>query len=221
MKKTLLVAGTLLAMNLSAVHYSCELSPDAYGAYGSYNQPSYTSYEDQDYQNQAPYYSQDGYYFRDEQFNNQPLPTMRDAREFQDGRELQDTDTTKNRSWWGSRSETPSEEPRSTYANPTTTKESSNSWWGTNTSKETPTAGTDDREMTRQVRDALTRSGKRFDNVTVTFSKGTVTLTGPILSEQERQEIKSRIRQVAGVRNIDDQLQVRSGTTTTQPQRGY
>jgi hyperosmotically inducible periplasmic protein len=68
-----------------------------------------------------------------------------------------------------------------------------------------------DRTITQTVRKALTEDdslstdGKNVKIITV---DGKVTLRGPVKSEQEKGNIASKAKQVAGVKNVDNQLEV-------------
>ena len=68
-----------------------------------------------------------------------------------------------------------------------------------------------DRTITQNVRkaltddDALSTDGK---NVKVITSDGNVTLRGPVKSEKEKTEIENKAKQIAGVKNVDNQLEI-------------
>ena len=70
-----------------------------------------------------------------------------------------------------------------------------------------------DRTITQNVRKALTdddslsTDGK---NVKVITSDGNVTLRGPVKSDKEKIEIESKAKQIAGVKKVDNQLEVAS-----------
>ena len=68
-----------------------------------------------------------------------------------------------------------------------------------------------DRTITQNVRkaivgdDSLSTNGK---NVKIITSGGTVTLRGPVSSEQEKSTIANKAQQVAGVKQVDNQLEI-------------
>jgi osmotically-inducible protein OsmY len=70
-----------------------------------------------------------------------------------------------------------------------------------------------DRQITQEVRRALTSDDSlstNAQNVKVITDNGTVTLRGPVKSEQEKKEIENKAKQVAGVKKVDNQLEVAS-----------
>jgi hyperosmotically inducible protein len=70
-----------------------------------------------------------------------------------------------------------------------------------------------DRTITQSIRqaitadDSLSTNGK---NVKIITTDGTVTLRGPVKSEKEKSEIEAKAKQVAGVKKVDNQLEVAS-----------
>ena len=68
-----------------------------------------------------------------------------------------------------------------------------------------------DRTITQNVRQAVTAddsistNGKNVKIVTV---DGTVTLRGPVKSEQEKTNIAAKAQQIAGVKQVDNQLEI-------------
>ena len=68
-----------------------------------------------------------------------------------------------------------------------------------------------DRTITQNVRQAVTAddsistNGKNVKIVTV---DGTVTLRGPVKSEQEKTNIAAKAQQIAGVKKVDNQLEI-------------
>lgn len=70
-----------------------------------------------------------------------------------------------------------------------------------------------DRELTRQIRRALTSndqlsaSGK---NIKVITQNGKITLRGPVESSQEQQTIADLVKGTTGVNTVDNQLEVKS-----------
>ena len=68
-----------------------------------------------------------------------------------------------------------------------------------------------DRTITQNVRQAVTAddsistNGKNVKIITV---DGTVTLRGPVKSEQEKTNIAARAQQIAGVKQVDNQLEI-------------
>jgi hyperosmotically inducible periplasmic protein len=68
-----------------------------------------------------------------------------------------------------------------------------------------------DRTITQSVRKALTSDDSlstNGKNVKVITSDGNVTLRGPVKSDKEKSEIESKAKQIAGVKNVDNQLEV-------------
>jgi hyperosmotically inducible periplasmic protein len=70
-----------------------------------------------------------------------------------------------------------------------------------------------DRTITQSIRqaitadDSLSTTGK---NVKIITTDGTVTLRGPVKSEKEKAEIEAKAKQVAGVKKVDNQLEIAS-----------
>ena len=70
-----------------------------------------------------------------------------------------------------------------------------------------------DRTISQNIRaaitadDSLSINGK---NVKVITSDGTVTLRGPVKSDKEKAEIEAKAKQVAGVKKVDNQLEIAS-----------
>ena len=68
-----------------------------------------------------------------------------------------------------------------------------------------------DRTITQNVRQAVTTddsistNGKNVKIITV---DGTVTLRGPVKSEQEKTNIAAKAQQIAGVKKVDNQLEI-------------
>lgn len=68
-----------------------------------------------------------------------------------------------------------------------------------------------DRRITQSIRqaivadDALSTNGKNVKIITV---DGTVTLRGPVKSDQEKSAIAAKAQQIAGVKNVDNQLEI-------------
>ena len=70
-----------------------------------------------------------------------------------------------------------------------------------------------DRTITQNIRRAVTADGSlstNAKNVKIITNNGTVTLRGPVKSEKEKAEIEAKAKQVAGVRSVDNQLEVAS-----------
>ena len=68
-----------------------------------------------------------------------------------------------------------------------------------------------DRTITQNVRQAITsddRLSTNAKNVKIITQDGTVTLRGPVKSENEKNEIEAKAKQVAGVKRVDNQLEV-------------
>jgi hyperosmotically inducible protein len=70
-----------------------------------------------------------------------------------------------------------------------------------------------DRTITQNIRKALTEDDSlstNAKNVKIITNDGTVTLRGPVKSEKEKANIEAKAKQVAGVKNVDNQLEVAS-----------
>ncbi|HEY6367600.1 MAG TPA: BON domain-containing protein [Candidatus Binatia bacterium] len=70
-----------------------------------------------------------------------------------------------------------------------------------------------DRTITQNIRQALTADdtlSTNAQNVKIITSDGTVTLRGPVKSEKEKADIEAKAKQVAGVKQVDNQLEVAS-----------
>lgn len=68
-----------------------------------------------------------------------------------------------------------------------------------------------DREITRNIRQAIVKDDSlstTAKNVKIVTSNGVVTLRGPVKNEREKTEIAAKVKQVTGVRNVDNQLEV-------------
>ena len=55
--------------------------------------------------------------------------------------------------------------------------------------------------------DSLSTNGK---NVKIITSDGTVTLRGPVKSDKEKSNIEAKAKQIAGVKKVDNQLEIAS-----------
>jgi osmotically-inducible protein OsmY len=70
-----------------------------------------------------------------------------------------------------------------------------------------------DREITRQIRRALTANDQLSTvakNIKIITLNGKVTLRGPVKNEQEKQAITSAAQSAAGVAALDDQLEIKT-----------
>jgi hyperosmotically inducible periplasmic protein len=70
-----------------------------------------------------------------------------------------------------------------------------------------------DRKITQEIRQAITSDDKlstNAQNVKIIAKDGNVTLRGPVKSEQEKVEIEKKAKQVAGVKKVENQLEVAS-----------
>jgi len=71
--------------------------------------------------------------------------------------------------------------------------------------------GEADRTISQSIRqsltadDTLSTNGK---NIKVITTDGKVTLRGPVKSDQEKAAIAAKVQQVAGVKNVDNQLEI-------------
>jgi hyperosmotically inducible protein len=70
-----------------------------------------------------------------------------------------------------------------------------------------------DRTISQNIRaaitadDSLSTNGK---NVKIITNEGTVTLRGPVKSDKEKSDIEAKAKQVAGVKKVDNQLEIAS-----------
>src|SRR4029077_20566555 len=70
-----------------------------------------------------------------------------------------------------------------------------------------------DRTITQNIRRAVTADDSlstNAKNVKIITNNGMVTLLGPVKSEKEKAEIEAKAKQVAGVKSVDNQLEVAS-----------
>ena len=68
-----------------------------------------------------------------------------------------------------------------------------------------------DRKITQEVRKSIVADDKlstSAQNVKIITSDGKVTLRGPVKSELEKKEIETKAKQVAGVKNVENQLEI-------------
>jgi osmotically-inducible protein OsmY len=70
-----------------------------------------------------------------------------------------------------------------------------------------------DRQITQEVRKAVTADDSLSTdakNVKIITNDGIVTLRGPVKSAKEKSDIEAKAKQVAGVKRVDNQLEVAS-----------
>jgi osmotically-inducible protein OsmY len=70
-----------------------------------------------------------------------------------------------------------------------------------------------DRTITQNIRQALTADDSlstNAKNIKIITNDGTVTLRGPVKSEKEKTDIEAKAKQVAGVKRVDNQIEVAS-----------
>jgi len=70
-----------------------------------------------------------------------------------------------------------------------------------------------DRKITQEVRKSIVDDDKlstSAQNVKIITNDGKVTLRGPVKSEEEKKTVESKAKQVAGVKNVDNQLEIAS-----------
>ena len=70
-----------------------------------------------------------------------------------------------------------------------------------------------DRTITQNVRKAITNDDSLSTdakNVKVITNDGNVTLRGPVKSNQEKTEVENKAKQITGVKQVDNQLEVAS-----------
>ena len=68
-----------------------------------------------------------------------------------------------------------------------------------------------DRTVTQNVRKSIVDDDKlstNAQNVKIITNDGKVTLRGPVKSEEEKKQIEAKAKQVAGVKNVENQLEV-------------
>jgi osmotically-inducible protein OsmY len=68
-----------------------------------------------------------------------------------------------------------------------------------------------DRMITQNVRKAVSSDdtlSTNAKNVKIITTDGTVTLRGPVKSQKEKAEIEAKAKQIAGVKNVDNQLEI-------------
>ena len=70
-----------------------------------------------------------------------------------------------------------------------------------------------DRTISQNIRQALTADDSlstNAKNVKIITTEGVVTLRGPVKSEKEKVDIEAKAKQIAGVKNVDNQLEIAS-----------
>lgn len=70
-----------------------------------------------------------------------------------------------------------------------------------------------DRKITQEVRKSIVGDDKlstNAQNVKIITNDGQVTLRGPVKTEEEKKAIEGKAKQVAGVKNVDNQLEIAS-----------
>lgn len=70
-----------------------------------------------------------------------------------------------------------------------------------------------DRAITQNIRQSVTADDSlstNAKNVKIITSDGNVTLRGPVKSEKEKADIEAKAKQVAGVKKVDNQLEIAS-----------
>ena len=70
-----------------------------------------------------------------------------------------------------------------------------------------------DRTIPQNIRRAVTADDSlstNAKNVKIITNNGTVTLRGPVKSEKEKADIEAKAKQVAGVKSVDNQLEIAS-----------
>jgi osmotically-inducible protein OsmY len=68
-----------------------------------------------------------------------------------------------------------------------------------------------DRTISQNIRQALTADDSlstNGKNVKIITNNGTVTLRGPVKSDKEKSTIAAKAQQIAGVKNVDNQLEI-------------
>jgi hyperosmotically inducible protein len=70
-----------------------------------------------------------------------------------------------------------------------------------------------DRKITQEVRKSIVDDDKlstSAQNVKIITNDGQVTLRGPVKTQEEKKAIESKAKQVAGVKNVENQLEIAS-----------
>ena len=70
-----------------------------------------------------------------------------------------------------------------------------------------------DRKITQEVRKSIVDDDKlstNAQNVKIITNDGQVTLRGPVKTQEEKKAIESKAKQVAGVKNVENQLEIAS-----------
>src|SRR5262249_29886767 len=70
-----------------------------------------------------------------------------------------------------------------------------------------------DRTITQNIRKAINSDDSlstNAKNVKIITNDGTVTLRGPVKNEQEKTAVEAKAKQVAGVKSVDNQLEIAS-----------
>ena len=70
-----------------------------------------------------------------------------------------------------------------------------------------------DRTITQNIRRALTADDSlstNAKNVKIVTNEGTVTLRGPVKSAEEKAEVEAKAKRIAGVKRVDNQLDIAS-----------
>ena len=69
----------------------------------------------------------------------------------------------------------------------------------------------EDRTITQNIRKSIVDSDKlstNAQNVKIITNDGQVTLRGPVANENEKKEIEEKAKQIAGVKKVDNELEV-------------
>ena len=80
----------------------------------------------------------------------------------------------------------------------------------------------EDRETTRRIRRAVTQNDQlstTAKNIKIITISGKVTLRGPVNSQAERDLIAAVAQQMAGAATLDNQLEVKQATATTEERK--
>ena len=82
-----------------------------------------------------------------------------------------------------------------------------------------PTAMANNGELVSKIKDKLKGGwfGKSFEAVDVNADNGVVTISGVVLSEQDKQDVENKVKEIPEVKQVNNQLQVNPNATVAKP----